>query len=95
MLKRLDVGVEWVVAEYEEGGLEAPSNVRLEARSGAVEYSTSGDRMQATTVSALRELQERIASGEIVVDRIPVGPPAEATTAATSSPVTLTAPSAT
>ena len=29
MLKRLDVGVEWVVAEYEEGRLEAPSNVRL------------------------------------------------------------------
>ena len=83
MLKRLDVGVEWVVAEYEEGRLEAPSTVRLGVAEDAVGYSTSGDRMQATTVAALRELQERIASGEIVVDRIPVGPPSEPSTATT------------
>ena len=82
MVKRLDVGVEWVVAEYEEAVSRSRRSVRLGLADDAVGYSTSGDRLQATTV-VLRELEARIVSGEIVVDRIPVGPPSETATAAT------------
>ena len=51
MLKRFDLGVEEAVARYEAGTLEVPSTVRLGLAEGAIGYSTSGDRMQATTVA--------------------------------------------
>lgn len=73
MVKRLDHGVETIVAAYEEGRLRVPSTVDLGLADGAVGYTTSGDHLQSSTLEALEDLEEQIIRGEIDVDDVPTG----------------------
>jgi basic membrane lipoprotein Med (substrate-binding protein (PBP1-ABC) superfamily)/DNA-binding SARP family transcriptional activator len=74
MLKRLDLGIEQVVADYANGTLEVPSSLRLGLAEGAVGYSTAGGHLGPATLATLRDLEDQIVRGDLVVDRTPTAP---------------------
>ena len=74
MLKRLDDGIEWVVARHEDGTLTVPATVRLGLADNGVGYSTSGGHLSDATLSRLDELEAGIVSGAIVVPLEPERP---------------------
>ena len=67
MVKRLDLGVERVVADYVAGTLEVPSIVRLGVADGAVGYTTSSAHLAPTTLAALRDVEASIVDGGLTV----------------------------
>jgi basic membrane lipoprotein Med (substrate-binding protein (PBP1-ABC) superfamily)/DNA-binding SARP family transcriptional activator len=73
MVKRLDVGIERVVAGHLDGSLEVPSNLRVGLAEGAVGYSTSGGHLAPTTIDTVDRLAAEIADGERSVDDVPTG----------------------
>jgi basic membrane lipoprotein Med (substrate-binding protein (PBP1-ABC) superfamily)/DNA-binding SARP family transcriptional activator len=73
MLKRLDVGVERVVAGHLDGTLEVPGSLRVGLADGAVGYSRSGGNLRPSTIAAVDELADEISSGERRIDDVPRG----------------------
>ena len=65
MLKRLDLGVERIVEEFQAGDLEVPGSLRLGLADEAVGYSTAGDHLSPATIAEVDGLAADIASGEI------------------------------
>ena len=73
MLKRLDVAVEHVVAAHEAGTL-VPGLLRLGLADDAVGYSTSGNKIRASTITTLGNLEAKVVSGvDRKCDSTPVG----------------------
>ena len=73
MVKRLDVGIERVVAGHLDGTLEVPGNLRIGLADGALGYSTTGGNLQPSTIASVDELSNEIADGERRVDDVPTG----------------------
>ena len=71
MLKRLDVGVEHVVAAQLDGTLEIPSALRLGLSDGAVGYSKAGGNLQPSTIEELDRFAAAISAGGLAVDDVP------------------------
>ena len=65
MLKRLDVGVERIVEDYQAGDLEVPGSLRLGLADEAVGYSTAGDHLSPATIAEVDALAADIVSGAI------------------------------
>ena len=79
MFKRLDLGVERVVADHQSGRLEVPSMLRLGLAEDAVGYTTSGDHLSPATLAVLHDLEERVVRGDIAVSDSPASPLSPAT----------------
>ncbi len=73
MLKRLDLGVERIVEEFQAGELEVPGSLRLGLADEAVGYSTAGDHLSPATIAEVDGLAADIASGVITVSTTPTG----------------------
>lgn len=81
MLKRLDVGIERVVADHLAGTLEVPGGLRIGLADDAVGYSTTGGNLQRSTIAAVDKLAAQIANGSRRVNVAPthtlIQPPTE------------------
>ena len=73
MLKRLDLGVERIVEDFQAGDLEVPGSLRLGLADEAVGYSTAGDHLSPATIAEVDGLAADIASGAITVSTTPTG----------------------
>lgn len=71
MFKRIDRGVQAVVAAHVNGTLAVPSAMNVTLADGAVGYTDTGGHLQPTTVAALETFRARIIDGTITVDPVP------------------------
>jgi basic membrane lipoprotein Med (substrate-binding protein (PBP1-ABC) superfamily) len=79
MFKRLELGVEAVVAAHDAGTLAVPGTVRVTMADGAVGYTDTGQHLQPSTTDTLERFRAQIVDGTITVDPTPANePPAAA-----------------
>jgi basic membrane lipoprotein Med (substrate-binding protein (PBP1-ABC) superfamily)/DNA-binding SARP family transcriptional activator len=75
MFKRLDFGVEAVLAAHDAGTLVAPGTVTVTIADGAVGYTDTGGYLQPATTEALETFRARMVDGTITVDPTPATEP--------------------
>ncbi len=75
MFKRLDVGVEAVVAAHDAGTLAVPGTVTATLADGALGYTETGQHLHPATIDALETFRAEIVDGTISVDPTPADEP--------------------